>query len=177
VVVGEKNPAIVKAAIEFRQVFAEAGTKYLNLATALRTAKLPKKEATALLRGLGLLKGRASELLSLSAASEEVWAKYTAGSIGFRAALQLEAGPSKEAPLDVPPGEHPAERGGADSSEPAAPNKLVFHELPQHVKDSLGDAFKIWTGPVKSKKATDYAWVVVCGKTAFTVNITATPNK
>jgi len=179
VIVGQKNPAIVEAAVAFRQVFAEAGTKYLNLATALRTAKLPKKEGTALLRALGLTKGRASELLSLSAVSDEVWAKYTANTIGFRAALQLENGPSKENPAEVPPGEHPAESGGEDSGEegPQPTKKLVFHELPQSVKDAINDAVAIWANPVKNKKPTDYAFVLVSGKTAFTVNITAALNK
>lgn len=138
---GEKHPEIVRAASDLRSAYHEAGTKYLNLATQLRVAKLPKKEGTLLLLGLGLTKGRTSEILSLSAVGDDVWNQYTANTVGFRAALQLENGKK------VPPG------------EPKKPREVAkVHKLPKEVASALADLLAKANLPMKNGKRTEYGF-------------------
>jgi len=133
--VGEKNPKIVNAAHEFKVAVGTTGEKYLKLLHALREAKLQKKEATALLLGLGFNKGRASELNKLSTAKQEVWDQYAAKGISFRAALALEDG--KE-----PKGT------GSDSGNEGGPakkkEKTKIHPAPKWIQLSLADVAAAW---------------------------------
>lgn len=166
--VGEKHPQIVRAVTELGKSLAVVGEKYYQVLHTLRHAKLQKKEATALLLGLGLTKGRASELNKLSSCSDEVWAKYSAKAIGFRAALALENG-------EVPPGE-PGE--GEDASEKEAPKpreKHKIHTLPKPVSKALAEALLPWLArdstlprPNKSDKRTEYGFTIEAdGRTLY----------
>jgi len=91
---GKKHPEIVNAVVEMKDALGKAGEKFFSVASALRSAKLVGKEASMLLYGLGFSKQRVSDMKALSSVSDEVWTKYSASQIGFRAALALEAGPT-----------------------------------------------------------------------------------
>jgi len=152
IAVGAKNPLIVSAVEGFRDKMGEAGKAYYNVVKALREAKLPKKEATLLLLGLGLAKSRASELNKLSTVKEEVWAKYHEGTIGFRAALQLEEG-------KVPPGKQ------EDGSGKTRKEKAKIHTLPKPLQPMLVELGTVWLAKdstlpkaMKSGNRTEYGF-------------------
>jgi len=147
--VGNKHPEIVQSVVELGAAMREAGEKYYHVLHALRKAKLGKKEATALLLGLGLTKGRASELNKLSSCKEEVWKKYSDKTVGFRAALALEDGKKK-----VPTGEQ---------KKPRTQSKI--HALPKPMQVALTEAVSGWLAkdntlpaPMKSGKRTEYGF-------------------
>lgn len=150
---GEKHPEIVQAAIEFKTSVAAAGEKYYHLLHALRHAKLPKKEATALLLGLGFNKGRSSELNKLSTCKQEVWDKYSGKAISFRAALALEDGKPEKKP-----------DSGNEGNKPAG-KKAKIHTLPKPVQVALASALEPWLAkdstlpaPTKSGNRTEYGF-------------------
>jgi len=151
---GAKHPEIVKAAEEFKLAVGLTGEKYYHLLHALRHAKLQKKEATALLLGLGFNKGRASELNKLSSCKEEVWKKYSQKSISFRAALALENG--------KPEGDK--EQGNKDKPKKS---KAKIHSLPKPLQTALAEVMMPWldkdtTLPkaTKSDKRTEYGFTL-----------------
>lgn len=155
--VGAQHPAIVQAAIDFKQAYGQAGERYYTLLHTLRTAKLQKKEATAVLLGLGFNKGRASELNKLASAKDEVWAKYSAKGISFRAALALENGGNK--------GDN--ETPGEKSVTPVKREKAKIHPLPKPMANAFSEAALLWLDkdstlpkPNKSGKRTEYGLTV-----------------
>lgn len=150
---GEKHPEIVQAAIEFKASVGLAGEKYYHLLHALRNAKLQKKEATALLLGLGFNKGRASELNKLSTCKQEVWDKYSGKAISFRAALALEDGKPVKGPDSGNEGDKPSKK------------KAKIHALPKPVQAALVTALEPWLAkdstlpaPTKSGNRTEYGF-------------------
>lgn len=150
---GEKHPEIVQAAVEFKASVGIAGEKYYHLLHALRHAKLQKKEATALLLGLGFNKGRASELNKLSTCKQEVWDKYSGKAISFRAALALEDGKPVKGP-----------DSGNEGSKPTK-KKNKIHTLPKPVQSALVGALEPWLAkdstlpaPTKSGQRTEYGF-------------------
>lgn len=152
--VGERHPQIVQAAIDFKKSFAESGEKYYQLLHTLRHAKLPKKEATALLLGLGFPKGRASELNKLSSAKDEVWAKYSGKAISFRAALALEDGKPEK-----------GEGSGNEGDKPSGKKKAKIHALPKPMQIAFAGAAEPWLSkdstlpkPMKSGNRTEYGF-------------------
>lgn len=152
--VGEKHPEIVQAAIEFKASVGLAGEKYYHLLHTLRAAKLPKKEATAVLLGLGFNKGRASELNKLSSCKQEVWDKYSGKAISFRAALALEDGKTPK-----------PEGSGNEGDKPGKKAKAKIHTLPKPVQAALVEAMAPWLAkdstlpaPTKSGKRTEYGF-------------------
>lgn len=148
--VGAKHPEIVQAVTELRIAFNVAGEKYYHVLHALRNAKLPKKEATALLLGLGFTKGRASELNKLSACKEEVWKQYSEKSIGFRAALALEDG-------KVPTGEQ-SDSGNEGDAPAGKKAKKKIASVPKDVQAGLVAAVQNWTRPLKGGARTEYGF-------------------
>lgn len=144
---GEQHPQIVTAVSELKTAYTETGQKYIKLATFLRQAKLLKKEGTLLLLGLGLTKGRASELLTLSAVGDEVWEKYTLNQVGFRAALQLDK-------PQVPTGEQ------TTIPEVEKPKKetVKIYDVPNEVKTALREVPMHFKRPLKGGKKTEYAY-------------------
>jgi len=166
--IGEKNPAIVTAAQELRTAYAATGGKYITLAKALREAKLLRKEGTLLLLGLGLTKGRASELLDLSAVGDATWAKYISAEIGFRAALKLENGP------EVPPGEQSDEgETDATSGDKKKKKKVKIHDLTEQNKKAAHAFLTSFDRPLKNGKKTEWAYAVVIDGTKFYMALTA----
>lgn len=150
---GEKHPAIVKAAIEFQDVYNRAGEKFFGFASALREAKLLKKEATLLLLGLGLSKSRTSEMIKLSSVSDEVWAKYSAKAVGFRAALALEDGKSSTGGTE----EDGEEGEGTTTRKNEKKAPLKIHDIPEKSRVAFLDACKAFSRPLKGGKPTEYA--------------------
>lgn len=165
--VGKKHPAIVASVVELRSAITQAGEKYYTVLHALRSAKLQKKEATAVLLGLGLTKGRASELNKLSACSDEVWAKYSSKAVGFRAALALENGETD--------GESSPGGTGEETEAPAKRKKHKIHSVPKPLQSYLIEFGNKWldkdsTLPdaTKSGKRTEYGFTVESnGKTLY----------
>lgn len=168
--IGKKNPAIVQAAIDFRDVINSAGGKYLTLVTALREAKLLRKEATLLLLGLGFTKGRASELNTLSTVKDEVWAKYSAGAVGFRAALQLEAGKEESSP-----GGTQEEGEESETPLPSKPRTKKIHDVAEGVKGHLNKAAAAFKRPLKGGVQTEYAYAYQLEGVNYYFAITASP--
>lgn len=156
---GAKHPEIVQSVVEFRSAIATAGEKYYHILHALRAAKLPKKEATALLLGLGFNKARASELNRVSAIKDEVWQKYSEKSIGFKAALGYGEAESDES-SDVG-------TTGDGTAEPSKRTKAKIHSLPKPVAKALHEAMLPWLDkdstlprPNKSDKRTEYGFTI-----------------
>lgn len=156
--VGTRHPEIVQSVVELKASIAQAGEKYYHVLHALRAAQLPKKEATALLLGLGFSKSRASELNKLSSVKDEVWAKYSEKSIGFKAALALENGGSSAVGTS-----HSGNEG--DAPTPRKKNKI--HSLPKPVSAAIMEAVTPWLAkdstlpkPMKSGKRSEYGFTV-----------------
>jgi len=145
--VGAQHPEIVTAAVEFREAYGRAGEKFFGIASALRAAKLVKKEATMLMHALGFSASRTSEMIKLSSVSDEVWAKYSGQSVGFRAALQLE---------DESTGEGENSTGG---KKPRASNTKI-HPVSKAVATSLADILNADTLPMVDGKRTEYKHTV-----------------
>jgi len=147
---GQKHPAIVQAVVEFRDAYGRAGEKYFGMASSLREAKLQKKESTALLLGLGLSKSRVSEIIRVSSVSDAIWNQYSAKSIGFKAAMQLEAGESSD--------------GGTDDSEDKTDKKkadtkaLKIYDVPEFIRLELAQMARGWPRPLKNGKTTEYVF-------------------
>jgi len=149
--VAAKNPNIVKAAVEFREAYSRAGEKFFGIASALRDAKLVKKEATMLMHALGFSASRTSEMIRLSSVSDEIWAKYNAQTIGFRAALQLEAGAD---------GEGEGEDGEGDNSTGGKKTraKIKIHAFPKAMQTLLNEVAKGMPKANKGGKRTEYGF-------------------
>jgi len=147
---GQKHPDIVKAVLEFREAYGRAGEKYFGMASSLRASRLPKKESTALLLGLGLSKSRVSEIIRVSAVSDAIWNQYSAKSIGFKAAMQLEAGKEESSDGGTKPGEKP--------DKPDDKAKVKFYDVPPGVRAFLKSAAETWPRPLKNEKTTEYVF-------------------
>jgi len=150
--IATKNQAIVQAAVEFREAYGRAGEKFFGIASALRDAKLVKKDATMLMHALGFSPSRTSEMIRLSSVSDEVWGKYSGKSVGFRAALKLENG------------EREGEGDGKDESSTGGKKKrqaVKIYPVTGHVKALLNELAKLQQElPMKNKKRTEYAYTV-----------------
>jgi len=158
-VVAQKNPGIVTAAVELRDAMGKAGEKFFGIASQLRTAKLVKKEATMLLHALGFSASRTSEMIKLSSVSDEIWNKYSAGSVGFRAAMQLENGPDE--------GE-----GGGEGKTSTGGKKRQAHKaypVPKGLAALVNTFFKEKADelPMKAEKRTEYFHTVELGDGKF----------
>jgi len=170
---GEKHPTIVAAGVEFKDAYGRAGEKFYGFASALRAAKLLKKEATTLLLGLGLSKSRASEVIKVSSVSDELWAKYSAQSIGFKATLKLANG--------TPEGEDSGGDGASSDggTKPAKPVKpaLKIHDVSHAVKKALVEAAIVFSNnrPLKKGEKTEYAYAHVVDGVSYYFAVTASP--
>lgn len=162
VTLGEKHPDIVAAVGEFKAAFNVAGDKYITVVSRIRQKKMLRKEATLLLLGLGVHKGRASELITLSAVGDDVWAKYTAQTIGFRAALQLGTGKSS-------PGGTPAK-----PVKPATP-PLKIHDVQAEVKKALATVCATFKRPLKNGEKTEWAYAHTHDGVNYYFAITTSP--
>lgn len=152
--VGAKHPDIVKAAVEFREAYGRAGEKFFGIASALRAAKLVKKEATMLMHALGFSASRTSEMIKLSSVSDEIWGKYSAQSVGFRAALQLEDEANGDAETST----------GGKKKERAAPAKI--HPLSKHALEAINGLTSDHC-PMVDGKRTEYSGTIELGNGAF----------
>jgi len=169
VLVARKNPQIVAEGLAFREAYNRAGERYFGMCNALRSAKLVKKEGTALLLGLGFSKSRASEVIRLSSVSDAIWAKYSAGSVGFKAALELDA-PQEESSAGGTEAE-------GDAKKPAKA-AVKIHDLPKEVHVAFTEACALIARPLKKGAKTE--WAYAC-RTPDGVNfylaITASPKQ
>jgi len=150
ITIGEKHPEIVKAALEFHEAYGRAGEKFFGMASTLRAAKLVGKEATLLMLGLGFSKSRASEMLRLSSVSDEIWAKYSAKTVGFRAALALDNGTETESSTGG------TTETGAENERQSNIVKAVPAPLSEEIKAGLSTLLKSIKRPLKGGKPTDY---------------------
>jgi len=155
---GEKFPAVVSAATEMRASFAvvdgamrEAGQKYFGLCSALRVTKMNRRESALLLKGLGFIKSRVSEILRVSEVSDAIWSQYSAKTIGFKAALALDAGKSSAGGTD---GEGAEEEAAKVSAKKA---KTKIHEVPASIKNALSALCTEFKRPLKGGNNTEYA--------------------
>jgi len=145
--IAAKHPSIVKAAVEFREAYGRAGEKFFGIASTLREAKLVKKEATMLLHALGFSASRTSEMIKLSSVSDEIWSKYSAQSVGFRAALQLQNESGDE-----------SSTGGKPDKKPKAKHKV--HPIMKEVAEALADILNDSSVPMLDGKRTEYGHTI-----------------
>jgi len=115
---------------------ARMGERYFGFCSELRSAKLNRRESTLLLKGLGLAKSRISEILRVSEVTDEVWAKYKAGQIGFNATLALGRGSDGTGVSD-------SEAEGESESKPAS-NKKKEKRLPKEFQPSIVACLEDW---------------------------------
>jgi len=159
-VVAGKCPEIVKAASEFRDQYTRLGEKYYGLCKAVRDAKLQKKESTALLLALGLAKSRVSDLHVVAMVSDDMWARYSAQQIGFKAALEEVRSERKQ----------PALPGLAATVEgEAAPKRqaLILRDLTEKDKEHFKTCFAQILRPLHEGQATEYAYSYVLNQVRF----------
>jgi len=161
---GADHPAIVQAAVEFSEAYGRAGEKFFNMASALRAAKLQKKESTLLMLGLGFSKSRASEMLRLSSVSDEIWAQYSTKAVGFRAALAL----------DKPKAEVPPVEPGAENARQSNVVKAEKADFDDAAKAGLQKVFAGIKRPLKNGKPTDYKLELFVDGVKFDLYLTAT---
>lgn len=147
---GQKHPEIVNAVHEFKVAYGRAGELYFGMAASLRNAKLAKKESTALLLGLGLSKSRVSEIIRVSSVSDAIWNQYSAKTIGFKAAMQLEAGKPSSAGGTT--------EGGGQPSNPTTGGKVKIYDVPEKLRPALVEVAKAFPRPLKNGKTTEYVF-------------------
>lgn len=101
---GAKFPSIVNEATALKGAAAEAdaalgrmGQKYYGFCSALRDAKLNRRESSILLKGLGFAKNRVYEILKVSEVDQVLWDKFANKQIGFKATLALSNGGADDA--------------------------------------------------------------------------------
>jgi len=165
VLVAERNPELLKSAQEFKDSYNRAGQTYFGMCSALRASKIVKKEATAFLLAMGFSKSRASEVIRLSSVSDAIWSKYSAGSVGFKAALQLEN--QEDAPTQ-------SSAGGTPAAVSTPSRKL--HPLPKEVHQAFTEACALIVRPLKKGAKTE--WTYACRTPEgvnFYVSLIATP--
>jgi len=119
--------------------------------------ELPKKEQNVLLYGLGFYKNRVYELAKVASAKDEIWAKYSEKTVGFKAALALENGSGE--------GDGEGDGEGTAGATTKKRQKAKIHSLPKPVAEALTDALKPWLAkdstlpkPNKSDKRTEYGF-------------------
>lgn len=171
----QEYPAIVKAAEDFRDHYVRTGEKYFTLCKTVRDSKLAKKAATALLLGLGFPKSRASEIITVSAVSDELWAKYSAQSVGFKATLKL-ANPKPE----VPPSEQATQGGETETETETAPapraKPVKIHDITdENVKAALREVVTVFNRPLKGGEKTEWAYAHRLDGVNYYFAITASP--
>jgi len=164
--VGRKNPKIVEAVNEFREQYGRLGEKYFGMCKAVREAKLPRKESTALLLGLGLAKSRVSEILSVSEVSQAVWDAYDQKQIGFKAALKSNS-------IEQPKSEHVEEVPTAELESPK--EKTVIRDFGEINKATALVFLKCLVRPLHEGKTTEYALGAVIDGVKYYLALTAAP--
>lgn len=169
--VGKRNPEIIQAVHEFREQYGRLGEKYFGMCKAVRTAKLVRKESTALLLGLGLSKSRVSEILTVAEVSDEVWNRYDQKQIGFKAALKS---------VSIADGKNDDDLGAGQAetkvppSEPVKP-KVVIREFSEINKPHVLAMLKVLVRPLHEGVQTDYALGAVIDGVKYYVALTASP--
>jgi len=149
---GTQHPQIVKAVTNLTTAMEQAQGRYYQVLHALRAAKLQKKENTALLLGLGFHKSRVSQLCAMASVSDDVWAKYSAKTIGFRAALELENGGGDDTP-EVEVVDPEAENGRKRA-------RAKIYPVPKGIQTALAAAVEHWEKPNKGGNRTEYGLTV-----------------
>lgn len=136
-----KFPAIVLAHKKVKEQEQNLRGKWLSLCEKLREpgngVVLDAKQMTLILRGLGENKSRASEIVRVVSVDDDVWAKYKANVIGFRAVLAIARGKATEVEVVDSDGTDD-EAAGGDSSKKDKPLVRVFSE---RVRTSLHETF------------------------------------
>jgi len=165
----EKHPAIQKAAGEFLDVYARAGEKYFALASALRSAKLEKKDATAVLLAAGLSKSRTSEVVKVSTVPEAIWQKYSAQAIGFKAAIEASKGEDSDAE---------GSESTAESSDVGTKKaKTKIYPYGEKIEKLLAKALAGLVAPATTDGQTvslaEFGGQIKVGKSVFYVAVTA----
>jgi len=159
---GAKFPKVVEAVSHFNKDFATATEKmaaanasYFVMCSELRTAKLNRRESTLLLKGLGMIKQRITEVLRVTEVSDELWAKYEGKALGFRAVLKIarteDASDETEPTQATVPGTEPE-----TTVKPLKP-QVVIHEIKQPLKGALMQALREAGELRKNGEQTEYA--------------------
>lgn len=167
----DKCLGIVFAVADFREQYTRTGEKYFAMCAAVRQEKLSKKATTALLLGLGMSKSRTSEIIKVSSVSDAIWDKYTAGSVGFKATLQLAAPQSESSDGGT------SETETQQTETPAPRAKPVkIHDVSATVAGQLKNAMMLMGAKcLKDGEKTEYAHAIRVGKVSFYIAITASP--
>jgi len=144
-----KFPAIVSESVALRSEFAQvdaqlqrAGQRYYGFCSELRRAKLNRRESTLLLKALGYVKTRISEILKVSEVSDEIWAKYSNGQIGFKAALALERGTDDD--------DDGGEGEGESEGDTEKKTKKKEKRLPKEFQPSIVACLEDWGDSLKA---------------------------
>lgn len=100
---GQKFPTIIAASEDFKAGYNAAGLalsaaseKWRGMVIAIHGAKLNRREASILMRGLGFIKSRVSEVLRVVESDESVFQRYIKGEMGFKAVLAIEQAKTAE---------------------------------------------------------------------------------
>lgn len=97
-----KNPEVVKMTEELRQAMQKTGEKYIGLCESLRNSQLNGPDMVLLMRSLGFRKQRITEIRRVISVPDELWEKYKARQLSFKATLTAARGG-----LQLPAGETP----------------------------------------------------------------------
>jgi len=97
----EKNPELRTALVEFSSAFGAVVEKLRNVCITLRAAKLNPREQSLALGAAGVREDTASKIKRVCNDTDENFAKYIGGDLGFNAALEVARG-------DLPPGQKSA---------------------------------------------------------------------
>lgn len=134
----DKFPQIAIAYKKVKEQENNLRGKWFSFCDLLRepskSAKLNGREMTLLLLSLGERKQRATEIIKAISVDDDVWAKYKANVIGFKAILQI----ARHGEAESPAGSAEAEN---DTETPPAPekDKPVIKTLPKVLQDMLAE--------------------------------------
>jgi len=168
-VILDKFPLIVKSVNEFREGYVRAGELYFGMCSAVREAKLEKKDSTLVLLALGLSKSRTSEVIRVSSVPDAIWSQYAAGSVGFKATLAL----GKDKPQVVGP-EAGQTGGDPGQNPPKAPRKVAkIRDLTEKAQEALKKVLRN-IGKHDGESPTEYALSVRIEELNYYVAITVT---
>jgi len=138
-----KFPEVVAAAADFANLEQTAARKYFTLADSLRRTGLNGRELGILLASLGYRKQRVTEIKKAISVSDDVWNKYKANVIGFKAVLAIARAPAETPPAETPPAETPPAETPPAETPPAGGRITKVFPVPADIMETIADILSV----------------------------------
>lgn len=134
-----KFPDVVRAASAVADQEQAMARKYFNLADSLRRTGLNGREMSLLMASLGYRKQRITEIKKAISVSDDVWEKYKANVIGFRAVLAIARAPAPETPAQSEDSSSDGAADGPTQEKKSGGRKTEVKSISPSVMSMLSD--------------------------------------